>query len=147
VKLGPSQQPKLGTVSAALAKTPDALNFYQLALSPDGKSLAVGSGRNAEKLTAAAGTTFTQAGWSTGASIEASLNGVASPRLDTQRWLDADDALSSSRFGANTARPLLWLKQSDGEVRFVAFSAKPEKPVVLEIETAPLKVSVHGKVD
>lgn len=147
VKLGPSQEPRLSAVGAALAKAPDALSFYKLALGADSTSLTVRSGSASEKLTAAPGTTFTAAGWSTGASIEAALAGVANPRLDAQRWLDADDALSASRFGSDTARPLLWLEQSDGAVRFLAFSAKPEKPVVLEVQTRPLLVSVHGKVD
>lgn len=146
VKLGPSQQPALAPAMAALARAPQAVaDLYQLALSGDGKSVSVSSGATRHKLEATAGAKFVEAGWSTGASIDQAIEGLASPRLERDGWIDAEDAITHSRFGSDKERPLLWLKQDDGKVRFVAFSAKADQPNLVEVAGNPLKVTGHGE--
>jgi len=141
VKLGPSQQPALEPAAAALTKAPKPVKeLFALALSADGKSLKAGP----HTLKASDGARFVEAGWSSAASVEKSIEGLASARLEKDAWIDAEDALTASRFGTDKERPLLWLKDSKGDVKFFAFSVKADSPNVLQVDSKPLKVTLHG---
>jgi D-glycero-D-manno-heptose 1,7-bisphosphate phosphatase len=147
IALGPSQVPELGDAGAAFSARPAGLDFYDLGLDAAGAKVSIRSGDVRHEIPASEGTTFVAAGWSSGASIDAALHGLTDPRLDRDPWREADDVLSASSFGTDNARPLLWLKQSDGALRFIAFSKKPEQPFLLEVRTQPLLAVRHGGDD
>ncbi|MBK7859435.1 MAG: hypothetical protein IPJ65_12590 [Archangiaceae bacterium] len=144
VKLGESKQPALAPAAAGLSKAPPQVkDVFSFAVSGDAKSVTATSGATTFTLTASAGATFTGAGWSSDASITQSLAVLASPQLDREAWVEADDALLDSRFGTRDPRPLLWLEQSNGDVSVVAFGASAEQPSMLEIAARPLNVTLH----
>ncbi len=142
--LGPDRRPAMRELAPVLAAVPASLDFYRVGGNAGGSSVSIASATVTHTIEASPGTSFVSAGWSTDASIDAAILGLVNPRGAGEAWTEANDAIADSRFGASNPRPLLWLAQSDGAVRFVAFSAQPTTPAVLEVGTNPLAVRLHG---
>jgi hypothetical protein len=106
-------------------------------------ALKIAAGNAAYAIEGGSGS-FTGAGWTSDVTMEDALHSMAHPRLAKDAWNETESALYGSHFGLDTARPLLWLEESNGAMHVLAFSGNPEKPYVLELMNPPLRAKTYA---